>query len=201
MIKKVNLFLKRFADILGSGLGLLICSPFLLLAILLIKITMPGPAFFKQERVGKNGKLFAILKLRTMKVNCEAEKNHDSSLDEERMTVLGRFLRRIKLDELPQLINVFIGDMSLVGPRPTLEEQVLEYNDYQKQRLLMRPGMTGLAQVNGNASIAWSERIHYDVQYINGFNILMDIRILCKTVAVVIVGEDKFADDSKRGER
>ena len=101
-------------------------------------------------------------------------------------------IRRLKIDELPQLINVFRGDMSLVGPRPTVKEQTDLYNAYQRQRLNMRPGMTGLAQVNGNISLSWDERIEYDVEYVNKFSILLDLKILLKTIAVVIYGENKF---------
>ena len=193
MLRKVNLFIKRLADILFSGVGLIIVMPFFLVAIVGIKLTMPGPIFFLQERVGKDGRLFSIYKFRTMKVNKEAEKAQDSSLDEVRLTRFGKFLRRVKIDELPQLLNVFVGDMSMVGPRPTLKAQVDEYTDYERQRLKMRPGMTGLAQVNGNASIPWKLRIEYDVKYVNTFNVFQDLVILFKTIAVVVVGEEKFA--------
>lgn len=192
IFRLINLGIKRGVDLVGSGLGIIVISPILLLCAIMIKITMPGPVFFKQIRIGKDSKLFSILKLRTMKVDTEAEKNHDISKDDERKTPFGNLLRRTKIDELPQLINVFKGDMSLVGPRPTFAEQVNEYNDFQMQRLFMRPGMTGLAQVNGNISISWEERIEYDVKYIKSFNILLDIKILLKTVKVVIFGEEKY---------
>ena len=184
--------MKRFGDLLGSGIGLIIVSPILLITVVLLEICMPGPVFFRQERVGKNGKIFNILKFRSMKVDKIAEMNHDFTKDAERMTPFGNIIRRLKIDELPQMINVFRGDMSLVGPRPTLKEQTDLYNDYQRQRLNMRPGMTGLAQVNGNISLTWDERIEYDVEYITNFSILLDLKILFKTVAVVICGEDKF---------
>lgn len=191
-MKQINLVIKRVADLLGSGLGLIIISPILLITIILLEIFMPGPVFFKQERVGKNGKLFNILKFRSMKVDKKAEKNHDFSRDEKRKTPFGNLIRRLKIDELPQLINVFQGDMSLVGPRPTVKEQTDLYNAYQRQRLNMRPGMTGLAQVNGNISLSWDERIEYDVEYVNKFSILLDLKILLKTIAVVIYGENRF---------
>ena len=191
-MRKINLAIKRFGDFAGSGIGLVVISPILLVTVILLEILMPGPVFFKQQRVGKNGRLFNILKFRSMKVDKEAEKNHDFSKDEERKTPFGNLIRRLKIDELPQLINVFRGDMSLVGPRPTVKEQTDLYNDYQRQRLNMRPGMTGLAQVNGNISLSWDERIEYDVEYVNNFSILLDLKILFKTVAVVILGEDKF---------
>lgn len=191
-MKQINLVIKRVVDLLGSGIGLIIISPILLITIVLLEIFMPGPVFFKQERVGKNGKLFNILKFRSMKVDKKAEENHDFSKDEERKTPFGNLIRRLKIDELPQLINVFQGDMSLVGPRPTVKEQTDLYNAYQRQRLNMRPGMTGLAQVNGNISLSWDERIEYDVEYVNKFSILLDLNILLKTIAVVIYGENKF---------
>lgn len=191
-MRQFNLALKRLLDLLGSGVGLIITSPILLITVILLEIFMPGPIFFQQQRVGKNGKTFAILKFRSMKVDKEAEEKHDFTKDEERKTPFGNFIRRLKIDELPQLINVFRGDMSLVGPRPTVKEQTDLYNNYQRQRLNMRPGMTGLAQVNGNISLTWDERIDYDIDYVKNFTFLLDIKILLKTVAVVIFGEDKF---------
>lgn len=191
-MRAVNVFVKRLMDIIGSGVGLILISPILITVILLIKFTMPGPIFFKQERVGKDKKLFQILKFRTMKVDREAEKNFDFSKDKDRLTPIGNFLRRTKMDELPQLINVFLGDMSLVGPRPTVMKQVEKYTDYQLQRLNMRPGMTGLAQVNGNISLPWEQRIEYDIDYVRGFSITQDCKVLIKTVAIVLFGEEKF---------
>lgn len=192
-MRTINLAVKRLLDLIGSGLGLVLVSPILLISALLIKITMPGPVVFRQERIGKDNRLFYILKFRTMKVDKEAESNHDISKDQERKTVMGNFLRRTKIDELPQLINVLKGDMSLVGPRPTFAEQAAAYTTFQKQRLRMRPGMTGLAQVNGNTAISWEDRIKYDVKYVRDFNVLLDIEILFKTIQVVIGGEEKFA--------
>lgn len=191
-MRAIHLFFKRLIDLLGSGIGLLIISPILIVSAILLEIFMPGPLFFKQQRVGYKGRVFNILKFRTMKVDKKAEAEHDFSKDAERMTPFGNLLRRTKIDELPQLINVFIGDMSLVGPRPTVKEQTDAYNDFQRQRLNMRPGMTGLAQVNGNISISWDERIKYDVDYVNNYSLLLDIKILLKTVLVVIFGEEKF---------
>jgi undecaprenyl phosphate N,N'-diacetylbacillosamine 1-phosphate transferase len=192
MINKINLLIKRLVDILGSGLGLIILLPLFLLITILIKLTMPGPIFFKQERVGKNVGVFYILKFRTMKVDREAETSLDFSKDKERITFIGKVLRRTKVDELPQLINVLLGDMSLVGPRPTVMKQVKKYTKYQMKRLNMRPGMTGLAQVNGNISLPWEQRIEYDIEYIKKFSIFLDIKILFKTIAIVLFGEEHF---------
>lgn len=191
-MRQVDLAIKRAVDFLGSGIGLIVVSPIFLITVILMELFMPGPVFFKQQRVGKNGTLFNILKFRSMKVDKEAEKSHDFTKDAERMTPFGNLIRRLKIDELPQLINVFKGDMSLVGPRPTIKEQTDLYNDYQRQRLKMRPGMTGLAQVNGNISLSWDERIKYDVEYVTNFSVLLDLKILFKTVGVVIFGEAKY---------
>lgn len=198
MKRKTELGIKRIFDIIVSAAGIVILSPVWLVTMILIKITMPGKIFFKQERVGQNQKIFQILKFRTMKEDRQAEQAHDFSKDQERMTRTGNVLRRLKIDELPQLINVFVGDMSLVGPRPTVIEQVNQYNEYQLRRLDMRPGMTGLAQVNGNISLTWDERIVYDVKYIEGFSVWMDIAILLKTVLVVIFGEQKFKKECEQ---
>ena len=191
-MRRLNLAIKRTADIIFSAAGLIVLMPVLLISAILLEIFMPGPLFFKQQRVGKNGRLFNILKFRSMKVDKALEASHDFTRDAERMTPFGKLLRRTKIDELPQLWNVLVGDMSLVGPRPTVKEQTDKYNDYQRQRLNMRPGMTGLAQVNGNVSLTWDERFVYDIEYVNNFSVLLDIRILCKTVLVVIMGEEKF---------
>ena len=191
-MRRLNLAVKRTADIIFSAAGLIVLMPILLISAILLEIFMPGPLFFKQQRVGKNGSLFNILKFRSMKVDKALEASHDFTRDAERMTPFGKLLRRTKIDELPQLWNVLVGDMYLVGPRPTVKEQTDKYNDYQRQRLNMRPGMTGLAQVNGNVSLTWDERFVYDIEYVNNFSVLLDIKILCKTVLVVIMGEEKF---------
>lgn len=192
MTRKLNLFLKRGFDIIASGMGIILLSPFFVLVSVLIKVVMPGPVLFKQVRVGKHKRLFKILKFRTMRVDKAAENSHDVSKDAERLTTLGKFLRRTKIDELPQLVNVFIGDMSLVGPRPTFEEQVRQYSKRQMKRLDMRPGMTGLAQINGNTALSWDERIRFDIRYVERFSVGLDIRILLKTLGVVVVGEERF---------
>ena len=194
-MRKTNLFFKRLVDIIGSLSGIIFLFPLFIITAIFIKNTMPGPIFFIQERVGKDMKVFKIFKFRTMKVDEEAERLLDWSKDEERLTKTGIILRRLKIDELPQLLNVFRGDMSLVGPRPTVEEQVNKYTKHQMIRLRMKPGMTGLAQVSGNTSLSWEKRIKYDIDYIKVFSIVLDFKILIKTIAIVIFGEEKFRKD------
>lgn len=184
--------IKRLIDLFGSSIGLILISPILIISILGIEIFMPGPVFFKQVRAGYKGKPFNILKLRTMKIDTIAEENHDFSKDAERLTFFGEILRRTKVDELPQLLNVFMGDMSLVGPRPTVIEQATKYDTFQRKRLDVVPGMTGLAQVNGNITLSWEDRIKYDVFYVENWSLMLDMKILFKTVAIVVLGENKF---------
>lgn len=186
------LLIKRIIDIIGSVLGLIIFSPLFLVIVLLIKTTMPGPVFFKQSRVGKGKKEFYIIKFRTMNPDYEAEKKLDFSKDKERTTFIGNILRRTKIDELPQLINVLVGDMSLVGPRPTIMRQVIRYGPYELLRLDVRPGMTGLAQIKGGKKLKWSERIRYDIEYINNYSLQLDLKILFNTLLVIIRGEKKI---------
>ena len=184
--------IKRLIDLFGSSIGLILISPILIISILGIEIFMPGPVFFKQVRAGYKGNPFNILKLRTMKIDTIAEENHDFSKDAERLTFFGEILRRTKVDELPQLLNVFMGDMSLVGPRPTVIEQATKYDTFQRKRLDVVPGMTGLAQVNGNITLSWEDRIKYDVFYVENWSLMLDMKILFKTVAIVVLGENKF---------
>ena len=184
--------IKRLIDLFGSSIGLILISPILIISILGIEIFMPGPVFFKQVRAGYKGKPFNILKLRTMKIDTIAEENHDFSKDAERLTFFGEILRRTKVDELPQLLNVFMGDMSLVGPRPTVIEQATKYDTFQRKRLDVVPGMTGLAQVNGKITLSWEDRIKYDVFYVENWSLMLDMKILFKTVAIVVLGENKF---------
>lgn len=190
--KTAQLYIKYLFDFIFSLCGVIILSPLYLITLILIKIFMPGPVFFKQKRVGRDGVEFEILKFRTMKVDREAEKNLDFSKDSMRLTKLGKILRRTKIDETAQLLNVLMGNMSLVGPRPTVMEQVEKYTAFQYRRLEVRPGMTGLAQVNGNIALSWDERITYDVMYIDNYSLWLDIKILFKTVLIVLLGEQRF---------
>ena len=179
--------IKWVLDRLMSAIALLILSPLMLIVTLAIYTCMGRPILFKQPRAGKNNRIFTCYKFRTMTNACDFEGN--SLPDQQRLTKMGQFLRRTKLDELPQLWNVLIGDMSFVGPRPTLPEQVQDYDDFQKRRLLVCPGITGWAQVNGNIQLNWPERIFLDIWYIDHWSLWLDIVILIKTIAVVIWGE------------
>lgn len=192
MIRRINFCLKRISDILISLCCLIITFPVMGIGIIGILMTMPGPIFFRQQRVGRYGTDFYVLKLRTMKVDKKAERNRDMSRDEERKTKWGNILRRFKIDELPQIFNVLKGDMSLVGPRPTVREHVILYDERERHRLDVRPGMTGLAQVNGNTALVWEDRIKYDLKYINNYSIFLDLKILLGTIKVIIFGEERF---------
>lgn len=189
-MRAINLFLKRFGDILVSGLLIIILSPLLLILALLIKLTSKGPAVFTQERVGKKGKVFKIYKFRTMLIPEQRKLPDGSELaPKDSITKVGKFLRKTSLDELMQLFNVFLGSMSIVGPRPTLPFQVESYTEEQKGRFKMRPGVTGWAQVNGRNNLSWAEKIVFDLQYVEKFSIWFDIKILFKTVGVVFKKE------------
>ncbi|WP_168397822.1 sugar transferase [Acinetobacter indicus] len=193
---KFTVALKRLTDIIISLFLLILLSPILILCTLSIKLGGKGPIFYKQQRVGLNGSLFEILKFRSMSVNENREIGQTFNTDPE-VTRIGRLMRRTKIDELPQLINVVKGDMGLVGPRPCLIITYKEMPEWAKERFKVRPGMTGLAQINGNIFLSWEERWKYDIQYVKTLSILNDIKIVFKTILVVIFGEDKFKKDVK----
>jgi len=201
MNSKIQRALKRFMDIVLSCVGLvLLAVPFAIIA-LAIKLDSKGPIFFRQERVGKDGRLFKVWKFRTMVVGAvQKGLGYNVARDDSRITRVGAVLRNWGLDELPQLINVFVGEMSLVGPRPTLRYQVEHYNDFQRCRLLVKPGITSLAVVSGRNALSWKERIELDVWYVEHWSLWLDIKILFKTLWVVLVtheglyGEDGTND-------
>jgi len=152
-----------------------------------------------QERLGKNGEVFKIYKFRTMVENAESKGSGIyTSKGDPRITKVGHFLRKTSLDELPQLLNVLKGDMSLVGPRPTLEYQVKEYNEYQWQRLKVKPGVTGLAQINGRQSLTWKGKIDYDVQYVNNRSFLLDLKIIFKTFFILFDTSTTHKEELKK---
>ena len=201
-MRELNLFIKRLIDLFGSLIGSIIISPILIIIALLIKLTSKGPVFFKQERLGKDGKTFKILKFRTMVVN--AEKIGDGLFvkteQDNRITKIGKLLRVTSLDELPQLWNVIVGDMSLVGPRPPVPHHPYEYMKYPswaKSRFKMKPGITGLSQVKVRASVNWDTRIKYDVQYIEKFNLFLDFKILYKTVLKMFRSENIYLEEDR----
>lgn len=188
--------MKNFFDVVGAAVILIILSPLLLAIAVFIKIDSDGPVIFVQQRVGRGGKLFQSFKFRTMTI-CATKHGLGLNIkqNDERITRIGKFLRQWSLDELPQLINVLKGDMSIVGPRPTLPYQVERYNDFQRKRLLVKPGITGWAQVNGRNAISWEERIKLDVWYVENWSLWLDFKIMLKTVTVVIKREGLYGKD------
>jgi exopolysaccharide biosynthesis polyprenyl glycosylphosphotransferase len=196
-----QLFLKRCMDIIGSAIGLVITAVAFVFVAPAIKLESPGPLFFKQKRVGRNGRYFYIYKFRSMYVDAEERKKElmaDNKMEgfmfkmdnDPRITRVGRFIRKTSIDELPQFWNVLRGDMSLVGTRPPTVEEFKQYRTYHKRRLSMKPGITGLWQVSGRNSITdFEDVVRLDLRYIDNWNIALDIKILFKTVAVVFKGE------------
>ncbi|MFR1824085.1 MAG: sugar transferase [Clostridium saudiense] len=173
------MFIKRLLDIVISATALILLSPFMLIIYLLVRINLGGPAFFLQERVGKDNKIFKMIKFRTMKNS--TDKDGDLLSDNERLTKFGRFLRSFSIDELPELINILKGDMSLVGPRALLVQYLEHYNSEQIRRHEVLPGLTGWAQINGRNSITWCEKFKLDVWYVDNWSLWLDIKIFFLT--------------------
>ncbi|WP_309246347.1 sugar transferase [Cytobacillus oceanisediminis] len=201
---KNYLFIKRSIDIFGAVFGLILLSWVFLIVAIIIKIEDPkGPVFFKQVRVGRNEKEFYMYKFRSMVSDAE-EKLKDllqynevsgamfKMKDDPRVTKIGKFIRKTSIDELPQLLNVIKGDMSLVGPRPPLPREVKEYSTYDKQRLIVTPGCTGLWQVSGRNSLGFKEMVELDLEYISNQNIVFDLRIIFKTVFMLFGSKNAF---------
>lgn len=180
-------FFKRLIDFLASFLILLIFSPLIIVLILFLVFANNGKPFFVQKRPGKNGEIFKIIKFKTM--NDKKDSNGNLLSDAERLTRIGMFVRKTSLDEIPQLINVLKGDMSLIGPRPLLPEYLPLYNDFQKKRHDVKPGITGWAQVNGRNSVSWEKKFELDVWYVNHLSILVDLRIIFLTLKKVIISD------------
>jgi lipopolysaccharide/colanic/teichoic acid biosynthesis glycosyltransferase len=184
--KRKGSVLKRIINAVVSGIGLIILFPIFVIIGILIKLDSKGPVFFVQERAGKDGKIFKAYKLRTMVDNAEKiGLGYEIAKDDSRITRVGKNLRW-GIDELPQLINVFKGEMSMVGPRPALPHQVEKYSKEERRRLEVKPGITGWALVNGRNILSWPERIKLDIWYIDHWSLWLDIKILFKTVWVVI---------------
>ncbi|MGA2173306.1 MAG: sugar transferase [Sedimentisphaerales bacterium] len=197
---KIQFFIKRMIDIIVSAAGLVLLFPVLALIAVAIKLTSKGPVFFQQDRVGKDVKIFKFLKFRTMvpeAVNMGAGLR--VTPDDPRITRVGRILRKTSLDELPQLFNVLKGDISLVGPRPTVPQHLEYYGDFERRRLEVKPGITGLAMVRGRGSVPWSVRIKYDVEYVDNFSLWLDLKILAETLWVVLARKNIYYDYEKHG--
>ena len=190
---------KRAFDLLGVLALLIVLSPVLVLIALLVVIESPGSPFFVDDRVGRDGRKFRMWKFRTMIPNATAHALGRKFIEgDPRVTRVGRVLRRLSLDELPQLFNILAADMSIVGPRPGLWQHYAEYDDEQRQRLLVRPGVTGLAQVNGRNNLLWAERIVLDLEYIRTLSMMLDFRILLATVRTVFRGEGLYSVHQQR---
>lgn len=200
-VSKMYLFMKRLIDIIGAIIGLIISSPvFLLVSIMYLFGESKGPIFFKQKRYGKNGKLFNIYKFRSMVVNADEKLKQNKELykkyvennykleqnEDPRITKLGRFLRKTSLDEIPQFINVLTGEMSLVGPRPIVEEELREYKDKKEYFLSVKPGITGYWQVSGRSDIGYPERVDLELYYVYHQSIFLDMKILFWTLKAVM---------------
>ncbi len=187
-------YFKRMLDFILSLIALIILSPILLIVAILVRIKLGSPIIFKQQRPGKNEKIFTLYKFRTM--TDKKDENGNLLPDSERLTKFGKLLRSTSLDELPELINILKGDMAIVGPRPLLVEYLSLYNKKQKHRHDVRPGLTGLAQVNGRNSISWEEKFNDDLKYIKKITFIGDVKIILKTVEKVFKREGISQDDN-----
>ena len=187
-------FFKRLFDILFAFIGLIIALPIILIIAIIIKLTSKGPIIFKQERIGKNGKVFKMYKFRSMIVNAEhTGSGCYSGKDDPRVTKIGKFIRATSIDEIPQFVNVLKGDMSFIGPRPVLTYHPWTYDKYTKEQLKrfdVRPGLTGWAQVHGRKQVIWEERIKYDCYYVEHLSLLLDLKIVFKTIIQMIKNEN-----------
>lgn len=181
-------YIKRILDLILSLMALIVLMPLMIIIGILVRINLGSPIIFKQKRPGKNEKIFTLYKFRTM----TDKRDIDGNLlpDEYRLTKFGKFLRSISLDELPELINIIKGDMAIVGPRPLLVEYLPYYTEEEKHRHDVRPGLTGLAQVNGRNAISWEEKLKYDTEYIKKISFYSDLKIIFKTIKKTIKRED-----------
>lgn len=180
-------FFKRFFDVVLSALALIILSPVFLVVGVLVRIKLGGPVIFKQKRPGKDAKIFTLYKFRTM----TDEKDEEGNLlpDDKRLTAFGKMLRTTSLDELPELVNILKGEMSIVGPRPLLVEYLPLYSEEQKHRHDVRPGLTGLAQISGRNTIDWNERFVKDIEYVRNLSFVLDLKIIFGTIGKVVKRE------------
>jgi lipopolysaccharide/colanic/teichoic acid biosynthesis glycosyltransferase len=182
--------MRRGLDVLIASLGLVLLSPLLAVAMLAIRLETPGPAIYRQRRVGMGGRPFELYKLRTMVQGADPVGiGEPVAAKDPRVTRVGALLRRLSLDEVPNLVNVLRGEMAIVGPRPTIEAQVERYTPRQRRRLEVKPGMTGWAQVNGRAALLWEERIELDIWYVEHRSLWLDLRILSRTARLLLTGK------------
>jgi lipopolysaccharide/colanic/teichoic acid biosynthesis glycosyltransferase len=192
--------LTRVLDVVLAAALLVVTAPLLALAALAIRLESRGTVFYRQLRVGRDGQPFELWKLRTMVPGAESMGAGIYVIEgDPRITRTGRLLRRFSLDELPNLVNVLRGEMSIVGPRPTVQEQVDRYTDRQRRRLEVRPGITGWAQINGRTSLPWPERIELDVWYVEHRSLRLDLRILARTARMLATGHGLYSEDLKQG--
>jgi lipopolysaccharide/colanic/teichoic acid biosynthesis glycosyltransferase len=189
-----QIIIKKLIDFLCSLILILLLSPMIILITFTLLFANQGKPFFFQTRPGKHGKLFNIIKFKTM--NDKKDSSGNLLSDEIRLTNIGKFVRKTSIDELPQLINVLMGDMSLVGPRPLLPQYLPLYNDSQQRRHLVKPGMTGWAQINGRNAISWEQKFEYDVWYVDNLSLKLDIKIVLLTIKKVVNRENISADKS-----
>jgi lipopolysaccharide/colanic/teichoic acid biosynthesis glycosyltransferase len=190
----------RAIDVVLSAVLLVVTAPLLGLAALAIRVESPGPVFYRQRRVGRDGEPFELWKLRTMVPGAESMGAGIYVLEgDPRITRVGRLLRRFSLDEIPNLVNVLKGDMAMVGPRPTVQEQVDRYTERQRRRLEVKPGITGWAQINGRTSLPWPERIELDVWYVEHRSLRLDLQILARTARMLATGHGLYSEELKQG--
>jgi lipopolysaccharide/colanic/teichoic acid biosynthesis glycosyltransferase len=186
----------RLVDLAVASLALLVSSPVLLVAMIAIRVESPGSPIYRQRRIGRHGEPFEMLKLRTMVSGAEHQgAGLAVNYGDPRITRVGRVLRRVSIDELPNLVNVLRGEMSIVGPRPTIQAQVDQYTPLQRRRLEVKPGITGWAQINGRASLPWHERIELDIWYVDHRTLRLDLAILLKTIRLLASGEGLYKGD------
>ena len=187
-------YIKRILDIISSLLAIIILSPLLAVTAVLVKTKLGSPVLFKQERPGKDEKIFTLMKFRTMTDECD--ENGELLPDEVRLTKFGKFLRSTSIDELPELFNILKGDMSVIGPRPLLVEYIPRYNEHQHRRHEVRPGLSGWAQVNGRNTVSWEDKFDMDVHYVDNYSFAMDVKILFMTVLNVLKKEGISSETS-----
>lgn len=185
-------FGKRLVDLALVIPAIVLLAPFMFFVAMAIRLTSRGPALFRQERLGKDARVFEAMKFRTMTDKPRVPDTIAYTGDPSEVTAVGRVLRRTKLDELPQLFNVLRGEMSLVGPRPQLPIQLGELDENGKLRLLVRPGLTGMAQTHGNVNLTWPQRWVYDADYVKRMSLALDLWLLARTIGVVLHGEDRY---------